>query len=145
MRCYLFDIDGTIADLTHRLHHIEKTPKDWDAFFDSCHKDAPIPHIVELAALISKHARVIFVSGRSDRCRSETMEWLCKHGLGQSVGLFMRKDGDHRPDNVVKLELLEQIKSRGYEPIMAFDDRNQVVEMWRANGVPCAQVAPGDF
>lgn len=48
-RCYLFDIDGTLSDLTHRLHHIQKEPKDWNAFFDGCGDDAPIKHIVNLA------------------------------------------------------------------------------------------------
>ena len=28
---------------------------------------------------------------------------------------------------------------------LAFDDRDRVVAMWREEGVPCFQVAPGDF
>ncbi len=47
--------------------------------------------------------------------------------------------------DIVKAELLDQIVADGFSPVMAFDDRNQVVEMWRARGIPCAQVAPGDF
>jgi hypothetical protein len=57
----------------------------------------------------------------------------------------MRKEGDHRDDDIIKLELLEQVRADGFEPIMAFDDRNRVVAAWRSAGVPCAQVAPGDF
>jgi hypothetical protein len=41
--------------------------------------------------------------------------------------------------------MLTQIKADGWLPIMAFDDRARVVKMWRDNGVPCCQVAPGDF
>ena len=59
--------------------------------------------------------------------------------------LYMRADGDFRSDDIIKAELLAKVRADGYEPIMAFDDRNQVVRMWRANGVPCAQVAEGDF
>lgn len=142
-RCYLFDIDGTLADLSHRLSHIQKEPKDWNAFFDACDRDGSIAHIVELATLLSIHSRVVFVSGRSDRVRDVTMDWLRARGLFGS--LYMRKDGDHRPDNIVKGELLAEIVADGWTPIMAFDDRNQVVEMWRAKGVPCAQVADGNF
>lgn len=145
MKCYLFDIDGTIADLTHRLHHIEGDKKDWPAFFDACEHDAPIPHILDLAKILCEQAIVLLVSGRSDRVRNQTVDWLYRHGLNNFTTLYMRQDGDHRPDHIVKAELLEQIRADGYEPIMAFDDRNQVVEMWRANGIPCAQVAPGDF
>lgn len=141
--CYLFDLDGTLSDLNHRLHHIQSQPKNWDAFFDGCGDDAPIPHIVQLARDLSGAASIVFVSGRSDRVRSTTEDWLARHGL---LGrLYMRKDGDHRPDNIVKGELLDAVLADGYEPIMAFDDRNQVVAMWRARGVPCAQVADGDF
>lgn len=144
IRCYLFDIDGTLADLTHRLHHIQKHPKDWDSFFDECANDAPIAHVLDLASALSNSTTLVFVSGRSDRARKATEAWLVKQGL-KDYPLYMRKDGDHRPDHQVKGELLERIRADGWEPIMAFDDRNQVVQMWRAKGIPCAQVADGNF
>jgi len=143
MRCYLFNLDGTLSDLTHRLHHIQKEPKDWNAFFDGCVNDAPVPHIVELALTLAESLPVVFVSGRSDRVRSETSLWLVRLGLDGPI--YMRKDGDHRPDQLVKGELLDKILADGYAPIMAFDDRDQVVKMWREKGVPCAQVADGNF
>lgn len=141
--CYVFDIDGTIADCSHRIHHIEN--KDWRSFFAACGDDAPIAHIIGLAQdLACSGKRIIYVSGRSDECSEETARWLDKHGL--PVGRkYMRKAGDHRPDNIVKGELLAQLVADGYRPIMAFDDRNQVVKMWRENGIPCAQVAEGNF
>lgn len=145
MRCYIFDIDGTIADLSHRLPHIQKTPKDWDAFFAACSGDAPIPHTISLAQDLFGAGRVIvYVSGRSDQCRDATQDWLINHGLPPG-NLYMRKAGDHRPDHQVKVELLEQLRAEGRQPVMAFDDRNTVVKMWRELGVPCAQVADGDF
>ncbi|SEE51434.1 hypothetical protein [Bradyrhizobium lablabi] len=141
--CYVFDIDGTIADCSHRIHHIEK--KDWRSFFAACGDDAPIPHIIGLAQDLYRSGRcVVYVSGRSDECSAETEGWLDTHKL--PVGpIYMRKAGDHRPDNLVKGELLAKVVADGYRPIMAFDDRNQVVKMWRENGIPCAQVADGDF
>lgn len=146
MRVYLFDIDGTLADLTHRLHHIQQETKDWDSFFDGCHLDAPIPHIVELCRTLRRKTEVVYVSGRSSRCRYATINWLMGQDLfGANTKLYMREEGDHRPDHEVKLDLLARIVADGFQPIMAFDDRNQVVEMWRAAGIPCAQVAPGDF
>lgn len=151
--CYVFDIDGTIADLSHRLHYISeefddqgmKRKKDWNAFFAGCHKDAPITHIRTLLTDLAKaEATVVYVSGRSDQVRDETMAWIIAHGF--PVGnIFMRKEGDHRPDNLVKAELLDELVDDGFRPIMAFDDRDQVVKMWRERGVPCAQVADGNF
>jgi hypothetical protein len=57
----------------------------------------------------------------------------------------MRKAGDHRDDDILKIELLAEMRRDGYTPIMVFDDRNRVVKAWRSAGVPCAQVAEGDF
>jgi hypothetical protein len=57
----------------------------------------------------------------------------------------MRSDNDYRADFIVKEELLAQLRADGYNPVMAFDDRQQVVDMWRENGLICAQVAKGDF
>lgn len=145
MRCYIFDIDGTIADLSHRLPHIQKDPKDWAGFFAAVADDSPIHHIIKLAIDVSlAGADVVYVSGRSDECRPATEAWLQRHALPLGP-VYMRKAGDHRPDHQVKVELLEQLRAEGRNPIMAFDDRDTVVKMWRGLGVPCAQVADGDF
>ncbi len=145
MRCYLFDIDGTLANGRHRLHHIEKTPKDWGAYFAACGDDEPIEHIVDLANhLHVTGVAIILVSGRSDVCRDETLDWLDKHRVPWTA-LFMREEGNHTDDDKLKIEMLAQIRDAGFEPIMAFDDRDRVVAAWRAAGVPCAQVAPGAF
>lgn len=128
MKCYIFDIDGTLADCSHRLHHIQKQPKDWDSFFAECHLDAPHPHIIGLARDLrfADDATIVFVSGRSDQCREQTEDWLLEHDLPASP-LYMRREGDHRDDDIIKLELLAELIADGYEPIMAFDDRNRVV------------------
>jgi phosphoglycolate phosphatase-like HAD superfamily hydrolase len=144
MKCYIFDLDGTICDCSHRIHLIQQSPKDWDTFFSRCHLDAPIPHIIEMARRLNVTTQIVFVSGRSDQCRTETKIWLRQHGL-PSTNLYMRKEGDHRDDDVIKIELLNDLRADGFEPIMAFDDRDRVVAAWRAAGIPCAQVAPGDF
>lgn len=158
-RCYLFDIDGTLADLSHRLCHIQKQPKDWDAFFDidAVLKDKPFLHICRLAKALRKAGEIIvFCSGRPERLKLATAKWLYYHVTGDPLSdaldkLYMRPDTmeggkpDHREDYVVKRELLRKIVWDGYTPTMAFDDRDQVVKMWRDNGIPCAQVANGSF
>jgi phosphoglycolate phosphatase-like HAD superfamily hydrolase len=142
--CYVFDIDGTLADVSHRLHYIETKPKNWRAFFAASADDKAIAHICDLARHLSKVAPVVFVSGRSDEVREETEDWL-EREVGLRGPLYMRKSTDKRPDTIVKAELLERLMRDGYRPIMAFDDRDQVVKMWRGKGVPCAQVAEGNF
>lgn len=149
MRVYIVDIDGTIANIEHRLHFINQDGElrkkpDWDGFFAACVDDKPIPHIIEMLRDIN-HG-FVFVTGRPERSRSDTERWLWKQpGMPAYQMLYMRKDGDHRPDHMVKLEILQQMRADGYEPILAFDDRTQVVKMWRENGIPCLQVADGNY
>lgn len=144
MLCYIIDIDGTIADVTHRLHHIQSTPKNWDAFFEACDGDAPIEHMRALTNALGEAHAVVYASGRPERTRAKTWNWIVEHGFGDGV-LYMRADGDHRDDSIVKAEMLDRIRADGYQPLLAFEDRSRVVEMWRRLGIPCAQVAPGDF
>lgn len=143
MRCYIFDLDGTLFDCSHRLYLIDGYPKDWRSFFAATPGDTPFPHIIELAHALGQKADLVFVSGRSDECRAATCDQLRAHRL--SGPLYMRKAGDHRNDDIIKSELLDMVLADGYQPIMAFDDRDRVVAMWRARGIPCAQVAPGNF
>lgn len=143
--CFVFDIDGTLADCSHRLHFIQGPVKDWDGFFEACALDAPIPHTLDLMRLLMEGVAVICVSGRSDTVRQKTLQWLENYLPWEVGALYMRKAGDHRPDDVVKKGLLTQLRADGWAPIMVFDDRDRVVKMWRDEGVPCAQVAEGDF
>lgn len=142
MAFYVFDLDGTLADLSHRRRHIEGEAKDWRAFFAACADDAPIPHVIELLLRLWNDGNKVEIwSGRSDEVRRETEEWLAKHGISGSLLTCMRSAGDRRPDHMVKRGFLRMTD----QPDIIFDDRKQVVDMWRAEGIPCFQVAPGDF
>lgn len=144
MRAYIFDIDGTMADLTHRLHFIRRDKPDWAGFFAAVDGDSLHDHVAGLARSLFNGTNLVIVSGRSDQSRPATEAWLTRHGILYNR-LYMRRAGDHRPDYQVKRELLDMLRADGYEPIMAFDDRDQVVKMWREAGIPCAQVAGGNF
>lgn len=151
----IFDIDGTLADLTHRLHLVKCQPKNWDAFFASVHQDQPIEPVVMIQQLIltgidqwatSRRIRpkMILCSGRSEVTREATEQWLLDNEIFYDA-LYMRKAKDTRADDIVKKEMLDQIIADGYDPVIAFDDRDRVVKMWRDNGLICCQVAPGKF
>jgi len=143
----IFDLDGTLADLTHRRHFIESRPKRWDDFFKAAHRDTVIEPIARCARNFALGNRVIICSGRPDSLRDVTEKWLSKMwgAACNHSALYMRKAGDYRPDDIVKSELLDRILADGYRPELVFDDRRRVVDMWRRRGLICAQVAEGDF
>jgi hypothetical protein len=156
------DLDGTIADLTHRLHFIKNadgTKKkykdaDWDSFHKTCTDDLPITrNIMALESLAGGEEReVYFFSGRNEEVRKETIEWICKHvnintpalwtENPYSVGLrlFMRKKNDRRLDTIVKLEMMQELGLKPRDVLVILDDRQCVVDMWRDNGFNCHQV-----
>lgn len=140
MTFYVFDLDGTLADLSHRRHLLP----DWDAFFAACGGDEPILPVIELLLRLwngRPSVKIEIWSGRSDAVRGLTEDWLARQGISGSLLTCMRTAGDHRPDDEVKREFLHGTDW----PDIVFDDRDRVVAMWRSLGVTCLQVAPGDF
>lgn len=139
------DIDGTLANIQHRLHWIATKPKNWKAFFDGMVDDEPITPVIDLLRLFNmKTATIIYVSGRPDSHRSETQSWLRRNFLPGGP-VYMRKAGDYRPDDLVKEEILNQIKTDGFFPVLAIDDRPRVCRMWRRNGLICMQLNEEEF
>lgn len=140
----IIDIDGTCSDPTHRLHHIKNSPKNWDAFHDEVGADAPHEDIRLIVWALSRVATIVYMSGRMERCRADTVQWLKKHGF-PDANLHMRANGDYRQDYIVKAELAEAAGLFSGNVLCAIDDRQQVVDMWRDRGIRCLQVAKGDF
>lgn len=139
----IFDLDGTLANIEHRVHYVRGGgKKDWKSFFKACSDDLPESPIIHVSrALFDAGWHVEVWSGRSEEVRPQTEEWLHLYGVRYNH-LMMRGEGDFRDDVVVKSEWLDR---RSVLPDLVFDDRRKVVDMWRSKGVKCCQVEPGDF
>ena len=134
-RAVIVDIDGTLA------HKNDRNAYDYkNADKDEC--DEVISELTN--QLYRLNYRVIILSGREDSCCDLTIEWLNKHMISYH-DLHMRKSKDMRKDAVVKKEIYNQQIKDNYSVLCVFDDRNQVVEMWREIGLKCLQVQEGDF
>lgn len=135
---YIFDLDGTIANINHRLHFLDS--KDWDGFFATCVDDLPNePVISALAAHQNAGHRVEIWSARSDVVRLETEDWLLRQGIDSNLLTHMRVAGDMTPDVQLKRHWLLALHP-DERPDAIYDDRQRVVDMWRDEGVTCFQV-----
>lgn len=130
----IVDVDGTIAINKNR------NPYDWR----NAHQDTPNLPIIQIVRQLSEASRIIYVSGRKEESRSITSDWIDKY-VGCVGDLYLRANGDNRPDWVVKKEIYENHIQGRFSVWCVFDDRNQTVEMWRELGLTCLQVAPGCF
>jgi hypothetical protein len=94
--------------------------------------------------MLSLKYKIVIVSGRDGACRKETEEWLKKNNVYYE-DFFMRPAGNTENDAVIKKRILVNDIMPKYFPILAVDDRNRVVRMWRDSGLKCFQVADGNF
>jgi phosphoglycolate phosphatase-like HAD superfamily hydrolase len=140
VKCFIFDLDGTLADDSHRWHHVQRSG-DWDSYYAAAVQDKAIDHVLKVAlALQSSGYAIAIVTGRSESIRQETEDWLLRHGI-LFRELIMRKLTDRRRNSELKLSALEELRQRGYDVLMVFEDLPAAVATYRAAGVPCAQVA----
>lgn len=130
----VFDIDNTLADTAHRQHFLERRPRDWNGFFGAAPADPPLARGIALAVERAADCEVAYLTGRPDRCRADTEDWLVRHGLPEGR-LWMRGNQDRRPARTAKLEVLRRI-SRGREVRMLVDDDELVCRAAREAGFP---------
>ncbi|MEE6257706.1 phosphatase domain-containing protein [Plantactinospora sonchi] len=132
----LVDIDGTVALLGDR------SP------YDMSRVGVDLPNTAVIAAVKAMHAAgygIVFCSGRDASARADTERWLAAHVGVPYLALHMRAVGDARRDSLVKREIFDREIRDRYRVVGVFDDRMQVVRMWRALGLTVFQVAEGDF
>jgi phosphoserine phosphatase len=149
---YIFDLDGTLANVEHRRHILQDTadPQRWNKFYAACVDDTPVVSVLNTLWLIARSldVEVRIWSGRSEAVREQTEEWLMKYLRMPSVvnTIVMRKVNDYTPDEVLKKTWYLALSDHDRKRLVAvFDDRTKVVEMWREMGVACFQVAQGNF
>lgn len=129
----VFDIDGVVADVRHRLHFIEGRRRDWVRFHQSAVDDPALVEGITLVKDLGAHHEIAWLSGRPEWLRSVTDGWLAKHGLPHAE-IHLRGNSDRRPARLFKLAVLRGLSARS---IAAFvDDDTEVVQAAIAAGYP---------
>lgn len=145
-KAVIFDIDGTLAS-----HKDVRSPYDYTKVGLDAPRQAVINALENYA--LNDYA-IVIMSGREDSCRGDTLEWLGKHTCLNHINtykvgswnLFMRPAGDKRQDRVIKGELFDKHIRNNFNVEAVFDDRDQVVALWRGEfGLDCFQVNYGPF
>lgn len=131
---YIFDIDGTLSDTSRRRHHLQKSPKDWKAFFADQINDVALPSAAILQGLGYLGNGIIIVTGRGEEYRDVTVSWLENHNIYYDE-LFMRPAKDNRDDTEIKLEIYNANIKPNYNILAVFEDRLRLVRMWREQGL----------
>lgn len=141
----IFDVDGTIADVEHRRHFVNGN-NDWDSFRKETVNDTPVQWVCDIAKrFIAQGDDVAFFSARNESEREITEKQISQWIGDGHKGVFLRPNGDYTPDDEFKSALADKFIDMGGKIDLIFDDRQKVVDMWRAKGFTVVQVADGDF
>lgn len=135
-KCIIVDCDGTVC-----LHQ-GRDPYD----LSKVSTDKPNDPLIDLIRILSGSVDIIFFSGRegTEQCRRDTAKWI-NDNIQIPYQLYMRKQGDYRPDEIIKEELFKQNIEGNYYCLAIFDDRDRVIKKWREMGLLACQVYYGDF
>lgn len=146
----VLDIDGTLADCSHRLALVQdinsrfshlsgpekydEMNKLWNQFYLACEADTVIPGTVESVAWLTRQVRrVVYLTGRSEVCKSQTQNWLERNGFPKAE-IRMRGLTDYRKSVDVKREHLDVLS--GFETIHALvDDEPDILRMAYMRGI----------
>lgn len=133
----VIDLDGVVADVRHRLQHIQGPRKDWTAFFAGVGDDGVLAAgRAVLDRLVGDH-EIVYLTGRPERTRRATEDWLERHQLPRGR-VIMRRDDDRRPARSLKPQLLRSL-ARGREVAVVVDDDVAVCAALRREGWPVLQ------
>jgi FMN phosphatase YigB (HAD superfamily) len=136
----VFDIDGVLADVRHRLHFVERRPKDWPGFFGAAAADGVLPAGVRLLRELEAEHEIRYLTGRPERLRQVTEAWLREHGL-PAEPVTMRPDRDRRPARMFKHDRLRDWVADGVEIALVVDDDPAVVATVERLGLPVLEAA----
>ena len=131
----IVDVDGTLA------HNNPDNPRDpYDG--SRAHEDLGDETLVEMLNALAYHYFIYIVTGRGLRHRQVTEEWLYNHCVPYDH-LWTRPDNDTSvPDAWVKYQIAKEI-AKTHKIVGVFDDRERVVDMWRAAGIKTFDVGQG--
>jgi hypothetical protein len=126
------DVDGVLADVRHRLHHLDRRPKDWEAFHRRAPADPPLAVGIDAARRLAEVYEVVYLSGRPERCRADTEAWFARHDVPAGE-LRLRPGRDYRPSKDYKVAVLRELEQRGSVAVLV-DDDPAVLDAARAAG-----------
>ena len=138
-KVYVFDFDGTIANINHRVKFIKKPyangKKDYKRFFEECRNDRPIEWVIDIMRLLPRES-IYILSGRNSNVIVESIKWLEENNVPYNK-LYMRYRTNREDDDILKLRMIDNGLKDRIQWII--DDRQRVVDMWRENGLNVLQ------
>jgi hypothetical protein len=140
----VFDMDGVLSDAANRQHFLAGPRRDWHSFFESCGDDPLIEEVARLLSLLDDRLAVVLLTARPARVRPQTLDWLQRFGLRWDL-LVMRERADQGSAREFKRRSVGELKTRGFELLLSFEDDRRNVAMFHDEGVPSIYIHSGYY
>ena len=146
MKAKIFDIDGTLVNVTTISHLIDgtaygtKPPEFYDEYHNKAIDAPPVDWVVNAARMaITEGYIVILITARKVMYSVQTTVFLGKNNIPYHH-LCMRNNDDDRPDHEYKEEVLHRLIAMGYDIEEAYDDNPNIIKLWQKNGIKTVYV-----
>ncbi len=145
-RAVLVDIDGVISDASRRQHYLKNPEgrRDWRGFFGACGHDRPLTAVPALLRLLEPELLVVLLSARPAFVFDITVDWLHRHEIRWDL-LVLRADDQYVGAAEFKRGVVRELRSTGFDIELAFDDDEQIVEMYRDEALHALYVHSGYY
>ena len=124
----LLDIDGVVADDSHRVEYAVR--KDWGIYFDQVSHDTPLKQGYDLAWKYAgmSDTEVQYLTGRRIDLYWKTVKWLGKHGFPNPEFITMRGFAHKNILARYKESVIRSaLESGRYRSVVLFEDDPAVV------------------
>jgi hypothetical protein len=130
------DIDGVVADATHRQWYLRADRRDWDGFFAACRDDPPIDATVSFLSVVDADVSVLLLTARPHWVAAMTADWLVRHGIRWDLLVTRSPVQAYMRSSQFKRDEVTAMRALGFDLLLAIDDDERNVEMFRAEGLP---------
>src|SRR6266404_3735256 len=135
MKIILFHLDNTIADMDHRMWHLQQHSIDWDSFEADSYLDSPIQSTIKIMEGFRELGHQVWIwTGRSDGVKSMTLLWLERYDVPYDQ-LLMRPHADEIGTLELKKRWLNDAPVPKSKVLCAFDDDPKIITMLRKEGL----------
>jgi FMN phosphatase YigB (HAD superfamily) len=130
----IFDVDGTLVNVSSVRHHVMGEKKRFDLFHGGALECPQNENVVDILRIFQDLGfAILIVTARNERWFYHTLFWLREHEI-EFDEIFMRGDKDNRPDYEIKGDILKRINVE-YDVRVAVDDNPNVIRLWEENGI----------
>ena len=133
----ILDADGTLFNNhSDAVKYLSGRKKNFPGFYNAVTKAPVNSNVLNMVTQMRQKdgLNIVLVTGRTNDFANPLIDALVRSGAPVSK-LFMKREGDMRPSNEHKEDVINSLRDSGFVVVHAIDDRAKDVDIFRRNNV----------